>query len=217
MRARSGGGRSIHEVRSRRPVCAHAHVERPVAHKRKAALGFVELHGRDANIEGDAVGAALTDEITHGRESIFNQPKGRFLTELCGVSPRDGVAVERHHLGAAGEERGAVAARPEGAVDDQLAGLGRQRHQHLREQHRGMGRVSHWRARLHGILGAEPQAAAGDQRLAGDLPLAGHPIAEGFARPDLEAVAQANDRHPVGKAELLAKAVRQGDAAGGVE
>ncbi len=44
-----------HHVGGARPVAAHAHVERAVEAERKAALGLVELHRRDAEIEHDAV------------------------------------------------------------------------------------------------------------------------------------------------------------------
>ena len=39
------------------PSPLHAHVERPVAAEGEAALGLVELHRRDADVENDAVDA----------------------------------------------------------------------------------------------------------------------------------------------------------------
>src|SRR5580698_7197066 len=61
------------------------------------------------------------------------------------------------------------------------------------------------------------QLGAGEQPLAGQFALAPDVALEGVARPDLEAVAHADEDHPVGEAELVAEAFRQGDAAGGVE
>ena len=43
------------DVGGARPVAAHAHVERAVEAEREAALGLVELHRRDADVEHDAV------------------------------------------------------------------------------------------------------------------------------------------------------------------
>ena len=48
-------GRLCHHVGGARAVAAHAHVERPVEPEREAALGLVELHRGDAEIEHDAV------------------------------------------------------------------------------------------------------------------------------------------------------------------
>jgi hypothetical protein len=66
--------------------------------------------------------------------------------------------------------------------------------------------------RASALLGAHLR-----QAVAGQLALGGAVGLEGFARPDLEALAQADHRHPVGQAEHLAQGLGQGDAAGGVE
>jgi hypothetical protein len=38
-------------------LAGHAHVQRPVAHEREAALGLVQLHGRHPDIQRDRVAA----------------------------------------------------------------------------------------------------------------------------------------------------------------
>ena len=46
---------AVDDIAGGRPVVPHPHVERPVLAKGKAALGLVDLHRRDADIEHDAV------------------------------------------------------------------------------------------------------------------------------------------------------------------
>src|SRR5438552_7415964 len=60
-------------------------------------------------------------------------------------------------------------------------------------------------------------AGAGEQRRLRGLALLAGPLAERLARPDLEPVAETDQRHPVGEPEHLAEALWDGDAAGGVE
>ena len=55
MVARSRSDAGATTSAARRPVAAHAHVERAVEAEGEAALGLVELHGRDAEVEHDAV------------------------------------------------------------------------------------------------------------------------------------------------------------------
>ena len=57
----------IEEVGGARPVLAHAHVERSVLPKGEAALVLIELHGRNPDVERDAV---------HGRRAHFLQRLG---------------------------------------------------------------------------------------------------------------------------------------------
>ena len=58
---------------------AHPHVERAVGLERKAALGAVELHRADADIERDGVDeadAALGQRPVHLREALLDQGAG---------------------------------------------------------------------------------------------------------------------------------------------
>ena len=48
------------------------------------------------------------------------------------------IAVERDHLGAGRKNGGAVAARTECTVEDELAGRGRQRRKHLIKKNRNV-------------------------------------------------------------------------------
>ena len=51
------------------PSARHAHVQRPVAHEGEAALGLVELHGRDAEVEDHAVDGGLGRSLRPARRS----------------------------------------------------------------------------------------------------------------------------------------------------
>ena len=51
----------------------HAHVERPVGAEGEAPLGLVDLHGRHADVEHDAVG--FGDCFVEMRERAMHEPK----------------------------------------------------------------------------------------------------------------------------------------------
>ena len=55
MRVRSPGLKRLTIVGGGRSALRHAHVERPVAAEGKAALGLVELHGGNADVEHHAI------------------------------------------------------------------------------------------------------------------------------------------------------------------
>ena len=67
---------AVDDVGGGRPVGAHAHVERPVGAEGEAALGLVELHGGDADVEHDAVDAGVAmvagDRVEVG-EAAFDE------------------------------------------------------------------------------------------------------------------------------------------------
>src|SRR5579885_207787 len=72
--------RLVHQVLCRQIGAGiHAHVERRVDRVREAALGPVELHRRDAEVEEDRVRAhAVVGELPqHGRELAVEQPRLR--------------------------------------------------------------------------------------------------------------------------------------------
>ncbi len=67
------GLEAVDDVGGAQARLRHAHVERPIGAKRKAALGLVELHGGDADVEHDAVGAL--DMLVQRRERRLNEPE----------------------------------------------------------------------------------------------------------------------------------------------
>ena len=83
--------------RRRWPGRAHAHVERAVEPERKAALGLVELHRRDAEVEHDAVDGvdarARERPDSSVGETVLNQasrPAGRLDQMRRRARPRPG-------------------------------------------------------------------------------------------------------------------------------
>ena len=120
---------------------AHAHVERSVAAEGEAALGLVELHGGDAEIERNPVGrrhALGGQEIDHLAEAALDQgqPAGEAVGKGRALGDRPGIAVEPDHAAIGGFQYGAaIAAGPEGPVDIDAAVAGCQQLQHLGQQH----------------------------------------------------------------------------------
>ena len=116
------------------PVRVHAHVERCVDRVREAALGLVDLHARDAEVEEDSVGAhAVRGELLEHDGEVAAQEarlhRGA-LPELVEVDPGERVPIDRDQLALAaqvGREQRRVAARAEGRVDDGLARAQRER------------------------------------------------------------------------------------------
>ena len=77
-------GRMRHHVGCARSGVAHAHVERPIQAERKSALGLVELHRGNAEIEDNSVDRGVAEALRHrceGGEPILHQQEaapGRF-------------------------------------------------------------------------------------------------------------------------------------------
>ena len=102
------------------PVALHAHVERPVAAEREAALGLVELHRRHADVEHDAVDAsskpasATTRSRSPKRPGTSTSRPFAFSTSAGAAGDRIGIAVDRDDAGAAvcGEDGPACSRRP---------------------------------------------------------------------------------------------------------
>src|SRR6202034_1464326 len=116
-------------------VLAHAHVERTVGAEREAALRLVELEGRDAEIEDDAVGLLPRDRV-HRRERTLRQRETALELRDQLLAARDGVgiAVDAEHAALGGaEDRARVAAAAEGRVDVARAVAGIERRDHLVE------------------------------------------------------------------------------------
>src|SRR6476620_8177176 len=118
-------------------LAAHAHVERSVETERKAAFRGVELHGRDAEIEHDAIDRVvprLTGDRVEIGKSIFDQGQAALsLLDQIGAA-RDGtlIAIDGDKFAVGGRENSArIAAGTEGAIDIDAAVT------HIEKIHRG--------------------------------------------------------------------------------
>ena len=104
MSARSRSDGLRHHVGGARAVAAHAHVERAVEAEREAALGLVELHRRDAEIEHDAVDRVVAEfsrrprSSAEKRSSTSGQPATAGFDQIGAVRDRALVAVDADHL-----------------------------------------------------------------------------------------------------------------------
>ena len=106
-------------------IAAHAHVERPVEAEGEAALGVIELHGGDAEIEHHAVdrgkAGARARCASRLREALLDQRQPARRAACTRSAPeRDGarVAVDGDDLAVGGRQHGArVAAGAESGVD----------------------------------------------------------------------------------------------------
>ena len=135
-------GGLVDEVGGAPPVPLHAHVERPVAAEREAALGLVELHRRHADVENDAVDAleagSRGDRVERAEAAGHeNEPALRGRRERGAGRHGVGIAIDGDHaVGGVGVEKGRrIAAGPEGAVDEDAAARDLQRLADLRQEH----------------------------------------------------------------------------------
>ena len=73
----------VYNIRRRGPGLRHPHVQWPIRHKGKAALGLVDLHGADTDIQHDTVKWRL-DQIGHVAKGAFDQvqPVAKFTSIL---------------------------------------------------------------------------------------------------------------------------------------
>src|SRR5215475_53385 len=104
-------------------LAAHAHVERPVEAKRKAAPSCVELHGRNAQIQHDTIDRAVSgfmrDSVEIG-ETILGQREAAFrlFDQIGAMCDRTLIAVDGDHLAiGSGKDGARITASPEGTVD----------------------------------------------------------------------------------------------------
>ena len=128
----------------------HPHVERPVIAEREAALGLVELHRGDADIEHDAVERRHLEALGLFRqrtEARFGQgqPPAHRRDETGTAGDRTRVAVEREQrrLRLALQKRARIAAGAEGAVEIAAACFKGERVERLFHQHRDMRFAAH--------------------------------------------------------------------------
>ena len=135
------GGR-VHQIGGARPVAAHAHVERAVVAEREAALGLIELHRRDAEIEHDAVDrrdgrdCARPCSRSEKRSSTSVSRPCAASTSSSAARDRVAVAVDADDArAAAAQDRARVAAGAERAVDIDAAVARLQVLEHLAGEH----------------------------------------------------------------------------------
>ncbi len=151
---------SIDHIRGRDTRHRHAHVERPVALKRETALGFVDLHGRDADIEHHAVetfGWRKLGEIGKLR-MMKGQPPTAGRDECLAAGNGIRIPVERNDTGALGENGRRIAAGTECSIKDDLAGFRLERCQHFGKKNRNVAnrsafgiRITFARCRRHSV------------------------------------------------------------------
>src|SRR5579862_7124949 len=92
-----GFRRRVDEIGSRVAGNIHAHVEGTVGPKGKSAIGLVELERGDAEIEHNAVAAALA---LFGEEPVDLREPPMYKREAVGIVAPEGVAT-RNRLGIA--------------------------------------------------------------------------------------------------------------------
>src|ERR1700733_6543838 len=102
-------------------IAAHAHVERPIEAKRKAARGIVDLHRRDADVEHDAVnrGRAADDRFQVG-ETVLDQiePALGLLDQASALGNRALIAIDADDAGARRrQDRLRITAGTKGGID----------------------------------------------------------------------------------------------------
>src|SRR5690606_25391233 len=116
----------------------HAHIERPVGAKGESALGLIELHGGDADIQHHTVD--ILRIFIEARERPLHQPQAsaRDSLEFTPGSDRIRIPIDSDHRRAASKQRLAVAAGAESAVDDDLAFLRLQCGNHLVKENRNV-------------------------------------------------------------------------------
>src|SRR5665213_1514348 len=104
------------------PSAAHAHVERTVVPERKATLGAIELHRRDAEVEHHAIEAvdpAIARDLIEIGELIFDQRQAAFcgLDQIGAAGTPGLVAVDADDAAiGGGKHRAAITAGAEGGI-----------------------------------------------------------------------------------------------------
>ncbi len=142
---------SVEEVGRALAVAAHPHVERAVGLEGEAALGPVDLHGGDADIERhsvDRLDVAVGKRLTHPGKTLRNKSQAPPARSRQGLAflYRIGIAIEGVDPGSPFlENRICVAAGAEGAVDMSFAGSDGECGDDLAQEHRdvrgGHGRI----------------------------------------------------------------------------
>src|SRR5438094_8736258 len=112
-----------HHIGRARACARHAHIEGTIVAEREAALGLVELHGRDAAIEPDAIDRIVAmprGDCGEIGEAILRQRKPAMTggDELSGGGERAGIAVDGDYVAVGGsEDRAAIATGAERRIE----------------------------------------------------------------------------------------------------
>ena len=142
-------GQRIDEIRRRRPLPLHPHVERPVGTEGQAASGIVELRRGRAEVEGDAGDIGNPEcgqQLFHVAVAAFDQrqPAGSLRRQGRAAGDRIRVAIDGVDAAAHGLEQGArIAAAAERTVDVNPVVTRGERVNRLGEKNRDVGRVVH--------------------------------------------------------------------------
>ena len=123
--------RRVDEIGGACAAFLHAHVERTIEPERKASFGFVELHGRDADIEDDAVerseflgGAARSPKRV---STSVSRPANSATSAAPPQSRSDRDRARQRALSFSRKDCPRIAARPECRVEIEAARLYRER------------------------------------------------------------------------------------------
>ena len=133
--------KAVDEIGGAFALARHAHVERSLAHEGKTAIGLIELHRRNADIEHHAVDRPGRQLIEFCKSPGYEaEPTRKFGGKSIGEWFDVGVAVDADDGCPGFEQRPRIAARPEGPVDDPRALERGESRKHLGQQHRHMRR-----------------------------------------------------------------------------
>ena len=137
---------------------AHPHVERTAQPERKAALGLVELHRRDADVHHDAVDgleAQSSTDVGEIGKAILDQgqPTIRTINQIESTGNRRPVAIDADDAGSRhSQDRAAVAAGAKGGVDIDAAIARLQQLDRLAPEHGDMTRRGRGHAPTSGVM-----------------------------------------------------------------
>ena len=132
----------VDDIGSAHPMARHAHVERAVMREGEAARAVIELHGRHADVEQDAIDALDTGrrhEIDHLGEAPFEQHQAIAENPLERPAVADGARIAVDGVDPRlrpFEQQAGVAAGAERAVDIDAAVLRRECGNDLLRHHR---------------------------------------------------------------------------------
>ena len=130
---------AVDDVRGGHPArLVHPHVERRVLRVGETARGLVQLQGRDAEVEEDALHAPRADTGQHVGDLVVDRVHQRGPLGVRSEAPsgdleglRVAVETDQAQPGELLQQRLAVAAHPEGGVDDDGSRLPHRRRQQL--------------------------------------------------------------------------------------
>src|SRR5262249_28704165 len=131
----------INNLGGAKPGARHAHIQRTIAHEGKAALGFIELHRRDAEIENntiDGIPANLGNGILETGKGCLDKAQASLILGFKATASRNRrrIAIKRQHFAVDCIENCArVSARAKGTINEALTWLRFQDPENFRKQH----------------------------------------------------------------------------------